>query len=102
MQSDLYSGDPADAIRPHDQHGTGGGERPSNPVDVFKSTEAYLGFTSYDTKNSTTGKTTRMYPVKRPSAVLVIENVPFTKISYTKQELYQADYLLNKQGSLMS
>ena len=28
----------------------------------------------------------------------LIENVPFTKISYTKQELYQTDYLLNKQG----
>jgi len=28
----------------------------------------------------------------------LIENVPFTKISYTKQELYQTDYLLNEQG----
>ncbi|SPF48767.1 conserved hypothetical protein [Candidatus Desulfosporosinus infrequens] len=30
----------------------------------------------------------------------LIEDVPFTKISYTKQELYQTDYLLNKQGLL--
>ncbi|TGE31640.1 YceG family protein [Desulfosporosinus sp. Sb-LF] len=28
----------------------------------------------------------------------LIEDVPFTKISYTKQELYQADYLLDEQG----
>lgn len=28
----------------------------------------------------------------------LIEDVPFAKISYTKQELYQADYLLNEQG----
>ncbi|HUS87923.1 MAG TPA: YceG family protein [Desulfosporosinus sp.] len=28
----------------------------------------------------------------------LLEDVPFTKISYTKQELYQADYLLNEQG----
>jgi|SRR5680860_117229 len=28
----------------------------------------------------------------------LIEDVPFTKISYTKQELYQTDYLLNDQG----
>ena len=29
---------------------------------------------------------------------LLIEDVPFTKINYTKQELYQTDYLLNEQG----
>jgi len=28
----------------------------------------------------------------------LIEDVPFSKISYTKQELYQADYLMNEQG----
>ncbi|MDR3602323.1 MAG: YceG family protein [Desulfosporosinus sp.] len=28
----------------------------------------------------------------------LIGNVPFAKISYTKQELYQTDYLLNEQG----
>ena len=28
----------------------------------------------------------------------IIENVPFSKISYTKQELYQADFLMNDQG----
>lgn len=28
----------------------------------------------------------------------LIEDVPFAKISYTKQELYQTDYLLNEQG----
>lgn len=28
----------------------------------------------------------------------LIEDVPFTKISYSKQELYQTDYLLNEQG----
>lgn len=28
----------------------------------------------------------------------LIENVPFAKISYSKQELYQTDYLLNEQG----
>jgi len=28
----------------------------------------------------------------------LIEDVPFTKISYTKQELYQSEYLLNDQG----
>ena len=28
----------------------------------------------------------------------LLENVPFTEISYTKQELYQTDYLLNEQG----
>ena len=28
----------------------------------------------------------------------LIEDVPFAKISYTKQELYQADYLMNEQG----
>ncbi|WP_291299562.1 YceG family protein [Desulfosporosinus sp. BICA1-9] len=30
----------------------------------------------------------------------IIQDVPFTKISYTKQELYQANYLLNKDGFL--
>ena len=30
----------------------------------------------------------------------IIEDVPFTKISYTKQELYQTNYLLNKDGLL--
>lgn len=34
-----------------------------------------------------------------PNAKL-IEDLPFTKISYTKQELYQTNYLLNKQGLL--
>ena len=28
----------------------------------------------------------------------LLEDVPFTKICYTKQELYQTDYLLNEQG----
>ncbi|KUO77189.1 MAG: hypothetical protein APF81_15260 [Desulfosporosinus sp. BRH_c37] len=28
----------------------------------------------------------------------LLEDVPFTKILYTKQELYQTDYLLNEQG----
>jgi hypothetical protein len=28
----------------------------------------------------------------------LIEDVPFAKINYTKQELYQTDYLLNEQG----
>ena len=28
----------------------------------------------------------------------LIENVPFAKITYSKQELYQTDYLLNEQG----
>ena len=30
----------------------------------------------------------------------LIEDAPFTKISYTRQELYQADYLLDEQGYL--
>lgn len=30
----------------------------------------------------------------------LIESVPFTKISYTKQELYQTNFLLNEQGLL--
>lgn len=30
----------------------------------------------------------------------IIEDVPFTKVSYSKQELYQANYLLNKNGLL--
>lgn len=32
--------------------------------------------------------------------VKLIEAVPFTQVSYTKQELFQADYLLNEQGLL--
>lgn len=30
--------------------------------------------------------------------IRLIEDVPFTKINYTKQELYQTDYLLNENG----